>query len=112
MVKAFNNIYFEHLAQLARPSGAPDRSTLAIAGDDAEAKATATRVIDEIGYDTYDLGPLAEGWRDAARHRRLRRRRTWRTRRTGPRDPRRPTRGPARRARVAVGALPRHVSPS
>ena len=63
VVKAFNNIYFEHLAQLARPAGAEDRSALAIAGDDAEAKATAARVIDEIGYDTYDLGPLAEGWR-------------------------------------------------
>ncbi|MFC3687182.1 NADPH-dependent F420 reductase [Aquipuribacter hungaricus] len=63
VVKAFNNIWFEHLGVLARPSGAPDRSALAVAGDDAGAKATAARVIDEIGYDTYDLGPLAEGWR-------------------------------------------------
>lgn len=63
VVKAFNNIYFEHLATLARPSGAPDRSALAVAGDDADAKATAARLLDEIGYDTYDLGPLAEGWR-------------------------------------------------
>lgn len=63
VVKVFNNIYFEHLASLARPAGAEDRSALAIAGDDAEAKATVTRLLDEIGYDTYDLGPLAEGWR-------------------------------------------------
>ncbi len=63
MVKAFNNIYFEHLAQLARPTGAPDRSAIAVAGDDADAKATAARVIDEIGYDVHDLGPLSEGWR-------------------------------------------------
>ncbi len=40
VVKVFNNIYFEHLAALARPSGTPDRSALAIAGDHAGAKAT------------------------------------------------------------------------
>lgn len=63
VVKAFNNIFFGHLAVLARPHGAPDRSALAITGDDAEAKALVTRLLDEIGYDTVDLGPLAEGWR-------------------------------------------------
>ena len=63
VVKAFNNIFFKHLAALARPSGAPDRSALAIAGDDADAKALVTRLLDEIGYDTLDLGRLAEGWR-------------------------------------------------
>ncbi len=63
VVKAFNNIYFEHPAVLARPKGANDRSALAIAGDDGHAKTTVTRLLDEIGYDTVDLGPLAEGWR-------------------------------------------------
>jgi hypothetical protein len=63
VVKAFNNIYFQHLAALARPAGAPDRSALAIAGDDESAKATVRHLLDEIGYDTFDLGPLAEGWR-------------------------------------------------
>lgn len=63
VVKAFNNIFFAHLASLARPSGSPDRSALAIAGDDVEAKTLVTRLLDQIGYDTVDLGPLAEGWR-------------------------------------------------
>lgn len=63
VVKAFNNIYFEHLGELARPSGDPDRSALTIAGDDGEAKATVTELFDSIGYDTVDLGPLAQGWR-------------------------------------------------
>jgi predicted dinucleotide-binding enzyme len=63
VVKVFNNIFFQHLAALPRPSGAPDRSALVIAGDDAGAKALMTRLLDEIGYDTLDLGPLAEGWR-------------------------------------------------
>lgn len=63
VVKAFNNIFFQHLAALPRPAGAADRSALAIAGDDAAAKRTVTALLDAIGYDTVDLGPLAEGWR-------------------------------------------------
>lgn len=63
VVKAFNNIYFEHLRALARPGGSADRSALPIAGNDDAAKSLVTRLFDEIGYDTLDLGPLAEGWR-------------------------------------------------
>ncbi len=63
MVKVFNNIAFMHLAALARPSGSPERTALAIAGDDGAAKAAVAGLLDEIGYDAYDLGPLAEGWR-------------------------------------------------
>lgn len=63
VVKGFNNIYFEHLRTLARPSGSPERSVLAIAGDDADAKKQVGVLLDELGYDAYDVGPLAEGWR-------------------------------------------------
>ena len=63
VVKAFNNIFFQHLASLARPAGAPDRATLAIAGDDGDAKARVVAFLDDIGYDAYDMGALAEGWR-------------------------------------------------
>jgi predicted dinucleotide-binding enzyme len=63
VVKAFNNIYVSHLGSLQRPAGHPERSVLAIAGDDAGAKQTVTEFLDSIGYDAYDVGPLAEGWR-------------------------------------------------
>lgn len=63
VVKACNNIYFEHLAALARPVGNPERSVLAIAGDDDGAKSTVTSVLGDLGYDAFDVGPLAEGWR-------------------------------------------------
>jgi 8-hydroxy-5-deazaflavin:NADPH oxidoreductase len=63
VVKAFNNIVSTHLAELGRPAGAGDRSALPIAGDDAGAKATVTALLDSLGYDTVDVGPLAEGWR-------------------------------------------------
>ena len=63
VVKAFNNIYFGHLGSLQRPAGHPERSVLAIAGDDAAAKQTVTEFLESIGYDAYDVGPLREGWR-------------------------------------------------
>jgi len=48
VVKVFNNITFWHLASLARPAGAADRSALPIAGDDPAAKAAVTRFLDAI----------------------------------------------------------------
>ena len=66
VVKGFNNISFQHLGDLARPAaatGSDERSTLAIVGDDADAKQTVRRALDALGFDTLDLGPLAEGWR-------------------------------------------------
>ena len=53
----------EHLPALARPHGAADRSSLAIAGDDQLAKTTAGAFVDAIGYDPCDAGLLSEGWR-------------------------------------------------
>ena len=63
VVKAFNNIYVSHLATLARPAGDGERTALPIAGDDASAKNVVAGFLDAIGYDTYDVGPLSEGWR-------------------------------------------------
>src|SRR6266508_5121465 len=67
VVKVFNNIFFKHLASLARPAGAAaavgaaDRSALPIARDDPAAKAAVARFLDAIGYDTVDAGPLGSG---------------------------------------------------
>jgi 8-hydroxy-5-deazaflavin:NADPH oxidoreductase len=63
VVKVFNNIFYQHLLNLARPAGAADRSYLPIAGDSATAKAAVTRFLDSIGYGTVDVGALADGWR-------------------------------------------------
>jgi len=63
VVKAFNNIYYRHLASLARRPGAADRSYLPTAGDDAVAKTAVTAFLGSIGYGAVDAGPLTEGWR-------------------------------------------------
>jgi 8-hydroxy-5-deazaflavin:NADPH oxidoreductase len=65
VVKAFSTVFFKHLPQLVRPSGAPDRSAVPIAGNDAAAKTAATVLIDSLGYDAYDVGTLAESRRFA-----------------------------------------------
>jgi 8-hydroxy-5-deazaflavin:NADPH oxidoreductase len=63
VVKAFNHIYAAALTTDGQPAGSKNRRALAIAGDDQEAKATVTRLLDEFGFDTVDAGPLKEGWR-------------------------------------------------
>jgi len=63
VVKAFNHIYAAHLTTDGQPAGTKNRRALVIAGDDAAAKATVTRLLDQFGFDTVDAGPLKEGWR-------------------------------------------------
>jgi 8-hydroxy-5-deazaflavin:NADPH oxidoreductase len=63
VVKVFNNIFFKHLQNLARPAGSANRSCLPIAGDSAAAKERAAEFLDAIGYEALDYGPLAESWR-------------------------------------------------
>jgi len=63
IVKVLNSILVEEVVPDARPAGAPDRRALPIAGDDKDAKEIVIRLLDQIGYDTVDAGPLAEGWR-------------------------------------------------
>ncbi|MCR6494055.1 NADPH-dependent F420 reductase [Cellulomonas sp. P24] len=63
VVKAFNHITAADLAVSGTPAGTPGRRALAIAGDDTQAKASVATLIDGLGYDVVDAGPLAEGWR-------------------------------------------------
>ncbi len=63
VIKAFNNIYAEHLMQLGKPGGSPGRVALPVAGDNPSAKATIMRLVDELGFDAVDAGPLEESWR-------------------------------------------------
>jgi predicted dinucleotide-binding enzyme len=62
VVKAFNHIRAGDLASQGQ-SGTQGRRALAIAGDDAAAKAAFAALIDSFGYDVVDAGPLSEGWR-------------------------------------------------
>jgi predicted dinucleotide-binding enzyme len=63
VVKAFNTIWYVHLTEHATPPGTPGRRAIPIAGDDPAAKLTVTALIDDVGFDAYDAGPLAAGRR-------------------------------------------------
>lgn len=63
VVKAFNNIYAQHLMDLGRPEGAADRIALPVAGDDPGAKAAVMKLVNELGFEAVDAGTLDESWR-------------------------------------------------
>jgi 8-hydroxy-5-deazaflavin:NADPH oxidoreductase len=63
IVKAFNTIIASQIVEHATPAGTPRRRALPIAGDEPLAKLTVMDLIDEIGFDVVDVGPLAEGGR-------------------------------------------------
>lgn len=64
LVKAFNTIYYQHLASRGR-AGLPveQRHAIFVAGDDADAKRVVMRLIEEIGFAPVDTGSLREGGR-------------------------------------------------
>lgn len=63
IVKAFNHIRADEILTTGAPAGTPDRRALAIASDHADAAALATEVYDAFGFDTVDVGSVAESWR-------------------------------------------------
>jgi 8-hydroxy-5-deazaflavin:NADPH oxidoreductase len=63
VVKAFNHIYARQITSDGTPPGTRNRRALAIAGDDAAAKAQVAELIDGFGFDVVDVGRLAESWR-------------------------------------------------
>jgi len=63
VVKGFNHIMAEEIPTDGTPAGTPDRRALATSSDHAEAIEFVTRLYDELGYDTVNVGPLSESWR-------------------------------------------------
>lgn len=61
LVKAFNHIGYHDLEADHRPAGAADRRALAVAGDHEEVRGAVAGVIDRLGFDAVDAGPLAAG---------------------------------------------------
>lgn len=64
LVKAFNTIFYEHLATQGDPALPLDqRRAILVAGDDAEAKRTVSGLISQLGFAPVDTGSLREGGR-------------------------------------------------
>ena len=63
VAKGFNHIMAADITTDVFPSGSPERRALATASDFEEASELVQRLYDEIGFDTVNVGPLAESWR-------------------------------------------------
>jgi predicted dinucleotide-binding enzyme len=61
VVKAFNHMGYHDLDEGPRPTGAPGRKGIAVAGDDDAARATVASLVDAFGFDPVDIGPLSAG---------------------------------------------------
>jgi predicted dinucleotide-binding enzyme len=63
VIKVFNNIYAEHLANRGKPPGTPGRIALPVSGDGPSAKKLVMELVNDMGFDPVDAGPLNESWR-------------------------------------------------
>lgn len=61
VVKSFNHLRYHELDSDPRPAGEPDRRAIALAGDDAAARALVAEVVEAFGFDAVDAGELAAG---------------------------------------------------
>ncbi|WP_268782092.1 NADPH-dependent F420 reductase [Mycolicibacterium chlorophenolicum] len=61
--KVFNGIFWKHLLERGKPQGAPDRIALPIAGEDGPGRALVHDLVDQLGFDPVDAGPISESWR-------------------------------------------------
>ena len=63
VVKAFNNIVADSLLHKGLPKGSKGRIALPVSGDDIKSKQMVTALLDRVGFDAVDAGPLSESWR-------------------------------------------------
>ena len=63
VVKVFNSILAESLKDMGRPKGQKNRIALAVSGDDTKAKGVVFKLVDELGFDSFDIGTIAQSWK-------------------------------------------------
>ena len=61
VVKSLNHITYYKFDESRRPHGAPGRLAMAAAGDDRAAVTAVMQLIDRLGFDAVDAGPLEAG---------------------------------------------------
>lgn len=63
VIKAFNNIVASSFSTKAVVTGDSKRIALSVAGNEEKDKQVVSKLINSIGFDVVDAGPLSESWR-------------------------------------------------
>jgi hypothetical protein len=63
VIKTFNNITADSLLHKGLPKGSKNRIALPVSGDDPNSKQLVMALLDKMGFDAIDAGPLSESWR-------------------------------------------------
>lgn len=63
VAKGFNHITAADITADGFPAGDPKRRALVTSSDFADAASFVTKLYDEFGFDSVNLGPLSESWR-------------------------------------------------
>jgi predicted dinucleotide-binding enzyme len=63
VVKVFNSILATSLKDLGKPKGEKDRIAIAVSADNPKSKEVVFKLVDELGFDAFDIGPIAQSWK-------------------------------------------------
>jgi len=63
VVKVFNSILATSIKDLGRPKGVKNSIALAVSGDDTKAKELVFKLVDKLGFDSFDIGSIAQSWK-------------------------------------------------
>jgi len=63
VVKVFNSVLATSINNLARAKGESDRIALAVSGDDLNAKEVVFQLVNELGFDPFDVGTIDQSWK-------------------------------------------------
>jgi 8-hydroxy-5-deazaflavin:NADPH oxidoreductase len=66
IVKAWNAILADSLAQRGTPPGTPGRIAIPVAADAERDRKIGLALVEDTGFDGYDAGTIAESWRQQA----------------------------------------------
>ena len=63
VVKAFNSILATSIKNLGKPKGKKDRIAIAVSGDNPNSKKIVFKLVDDLGFDSFDIGTIAQSWK-------------------------------------------------
>ena len=63
VVKVFNSILATSINDLGRHPGEKNRIAIAVSGDDKKAKEIVFLLVEELGFDPFDVGNISQSWK-------------------------------------------------